>query len=194
MPTHPGLGQSVRLLRPWVFTDATSGRLPPDTLMCYLGLATFADHVGYVHWSVPEIAARLCPYAPRAMREKLLDRWARQLQGRDLLVILDCGCAFLPRMGRDFAQTGGHKATTCYDFHERHHGSGFAHTTDVPERSGTFQDVAGNGHSNSNGYSNRPRSDVATCVECGQAIDHGDTNLVIVGREQPRHRVCPTPD
>jgi hypothetical protein len=82
-----------------------------------------ADDRGLLLWRPEGIGAALYPYDAMADRETDLARRAVALVAAGLLVIHACGCATLPRFGRDLAQSGGTKAYAVSEFHETAHGA-----------------------------------------------------------------------
>lgn len=119
-PSEPRMPSRVRLARPDLWRDETTGQLRPDVRDAYLGLATLADDVGYLLWRPAAIGAALYPYVPARRREADLAHRADALQRAGLLVVNECGCGHLPRMDRDLAPKGGDHSTAIADYHAGH--------------------------------------------------------------------------
>lgn len=112
----------TRVIRPDLFRDEITGRMTATEVVLYLGLTTCADDAGYVLWRPVQIAAAIWPYfepPPGQTRESVLDAEARRLDP-ELLVIYQCGCAYLPRMVRDHGIKGGNLSYAVQEYHESH--------------------------------------------------------------------------
>jgi hypothetical protein len=118
--TEPRQPQRTRLVRPDLFRDETTGTLRPAQLVLYLGLATVADDEGWLLWQPASIAAVLAPYAAPGRRVRDLERNADVLASVDLLRVLPCGCAVLPRSKRDLTISGGKQSRQVLAYHQAH--------------------------------------------------------------------------
>jgi hypothetical protein len=86
-------------------------------------LATCSDDAGWTLWRPDTLAAHLLRYQPVGRRSNLFAKAQADLVAAGLLLIHDCGCAFLPYLWRDFRQAGGNHSTQVADFHQSHSSS-----------------------------------------------------------------------
>jgi hypothetical protein len=110
----------VRLVRPALYRSGDTGVLPPDVRDFLIGLTTLADDEGWLMWRPAELGAALYPYTQPKRRRRDLERRAAILVAADLLVLHDCGCAFLPTLKRDHAVKSGNPTTAVWAWHMSH--------------------------------------------------------------------------
>jgi hypothetical protein len=110
----------TRILRPFLWVDATVAKLSDSAFRLYLGLTTCADDEGWLLWQPSTLSANLYRFRPVGRREAALEKGATELAAAGLLVVLDCGCAYLPYLHRDFRVSGGTHADTIRRFHLFH--------------------------------------------------------------------------
>jgi hypothetical protein len=110
-----------RILRPDFWRDGATGRLRGAERDAYLGLATLTDDEGSTLWQPETIAALLFPYEAVEAREAMLVEYASALVYAELLIVLECACACLPRVKEDLGFKGGSHSSTVRDYHESQH-------------------------------------------------------------------------
>lgn len=121
---EPSAPSRVRLVRPQLYRSEATGTLAPDVRDLLVGLTTLSDDEGWLLWRRVEVAAALYPYAPSSARLRDLERRAARLIEAELLVVHDCGCAFLPSLKRDHAVKGGRQTSAVWSWHSSHPPSG----------------------------------------------------------------------
>jgi hypothetical protein len=129
--SEPRTPSRTRLVRPDLFRAESTGRLSSLARDIYLGLATVSDDAGWLLWRPAAIAATILPYRGPTRAQRDLDRAREDLVAVGLLVLHQCGCAYLPSAARDLFIKGGQKARVVADYHESHV------TTDQSFRAGT---------------------------------------------------------
>jgi hypothetical protein len=118
--TEPRMPERTRILRPGLWVEAMVAMLSDFAFRLYLGLMTCADDEGWLLWRPSTLAAHLLRFRHLGRREAALDKGAAELLAAGLLVVHDCGCAYLPYLHRDFRIKGGNHAVTVLRFHESH--------------------------------------------------------------------------
>jgi hypothetical protein len=88
-----------------------------------VGVTTVADDEGWLRWNLAEIGAALYPYTPPGRRDRGVEKRAARLVDAGLLVIHDCGCAFVPTLKRDHATKSGNQSSAVWAWHSRHRSS-----------------------------------------------------------------------
>lgn len=116
----PAMPSRVRIVRPAFYRASATGSLTPDARDLLIGLTTIADDEGWLLWQPAEIAATLYVYQPTTRRLRDFERRAERLSKAELVVIHECGCAFLPTMLRDHAIKGGSKSSAIWSWHQSH--------------------------------------------------------------------------
>ena len=118
--TEPRMPERTRILRPGLWVEAMVAMLSDFAFRLYLGLTTCADDDGWLLWRPSTLAAHLLRFRHLGRREATLEKGAAELLAAGLLVVHDCGCAYLPYLHRDFRVKGGNHAVTIRRFHESH--------------------------------------------------------------------------
>lgn len=118
--TEPPPPSRVRLIRPAFYRSARTGALPPDVRDLMIGLITTVDDEGWLLWRLTELAAALYPYEPPARRLRDIKRRADVLVEAGLVIVHDCGCAFMPTAVRDHGMKGGNHTTAIWAWHMSH--------------------------------------------------------------------------
>jgi hypothetical protein len=117
----PRMPYRTRLLRPDFFTDSVIGQLEPAAFKTYLGLTTRCDDAGYLRWDATGLAGALLPYQGHPGRAQLLEAHRDELVELGLMVMLDCGCAILPRLFEEHRVKAGEQVFQVRDWHDSSH-------------------------------------------------------------------------
>lgn len=166
----------TRQVRPTFYRSELTGSLPPDVRDLLLGLTTMADDEGWMLWRPSELAATIYPYQSTGRRLRDLERRATLLVEAGLVVIKECGCAFLPTLQEHHGHRGGEKTKAIWAWH---HASNDSHSVGL--RSATDDSVSVSGSSSSSssvsdsgsGSSSsgaRGIDDSAVCKDCRRPL------------------------
>lgn len=90
----------IRQVKPAFWSDDPCSHLSDGARLFYIGLWMLADDAGWLEWNVAEIGGELYRYKGKAMRERLVERYADELTrlNGSRLVRHDCGHAFLTHL------------------------------------------------------------------------------------------------
>ena len=187
--------ERTRLLRPSLWADAATATLSAEAFRLYIGLAMLSDDAGMLLWRPATIAAYVYRYWAPTRRERLFAKVAAELIAAGLLETMECRCAFMPFLARDFRVSGGNQATTIETYHLGHvppdaadddhptDKSGLIHTNADKSRSGSVSASASGSGSGSVRHDDPSRTDerpttAQPCVGCGKPIDlHHDDGV-----------------
>ena len=173
--TEPRQPERTRLVRPDLYRDEVTGPLTPAQRDAYLGIATLTDDSGWALWRPQAIAASIYPYVSPAKRVRDLEARAATLQASGLLVLFDCGCAYLPRAKRDLVISGGKQIRQVEAYHQAHSTDQSVSVPGDPDWSGTSTSSSSSSDSWSSASSSPSVVDVAREAE---ANSNGHTKPV----------------
>lgn len=183
---EPRMPERTRILRPSLWIDATTATMTDSAFRAYLGIATCADDDGWLLWRPPTLAAHLLRYLAPARRTRLLAKATDELREAGLLMVHDCGCAFLPYLARDLRVTGGSHASTVREYHESHTATDVSVQVSPSPASGSGSE-SGSGSSSGSvpgpvsepGSLEQPpaRLNGGGCCICHQRIDDADPGV-----------------
>jgi len=179
--TEPRQPERTRLVRPDLYRDEVTGPLTPAQRDAYLGIATLTDDSGWALWRPQAIAASIYPYVSPAKRVRDLEARAATLRAAGLLVLFDCGCAYLPRAKRDLVISGGKQIRQVEAFHQAHGTDQSVSVPGDPDWSGTSTSSSSLASSDS-WSSTASSSSVVDVAREAEANSNGHTQPIGVGR------------